>query len=132
MNNSNNKGAEGCLMFWKRALSASSALQGLVSYKPVSCKKVVYHSQGHTIVGDGTTAQLTAMLTGVPESKNPEARRGWKNAGPVDKWPFIYYDLKKRDYVTTFSEDEHGAGTFHMRLHGKNTYRCGARVQFFL
>ena len=58
------------------------------------------------------------MLTGIPEKQNPEARRGWKNAGFVDRWPFIYNDLHKRDYVTVFSEDEHGAGTFHLRLKG--------------
>ena len=32
---------------------------------------------GHTIVGDGTAAQLAAMLTGVSERDNPEARRGF-------------------------------------------------------
>ena len=74
--------------------------------------------KGHTIVGDGTTAQLLAMLTNLEESVAPEARRGYKKAEPVDRYPFIFNELKKDGYVTAYSEDDTGAGTFQYRLLG--------------
>ena len=69
-------------------------------------------------LGDGTTAQLTGMLTGIPEAQNPEARRSFPNAVTVDTWPFIFPDLKKHGYATLYSEDEPTVGAFNMRLHG--------------
>ena len=73
---------------------------------------------GHTIVGDGTTAQLTAMLTGIPEKEQPEARRGFANTGPVDRWKFIFNDLHAKNYMTMLSEDVVGISTFNFRLNG--------------
>ncbi|XP_031563798.1 uncharacterized protein LOC116299306 [Actinia tenebrosa] len=74
--------------------------------------------EGETIVGDGTTAQLCAMLTGIPEEEQPEARRSMFKARPVDRWRWIFNDYKKRGYVTMYSEDSPGLGTFNLRLKG--------------
>ena len=81
-------------------------------------------SQGHTIVGAGTTSQLTAMLTGVPEKDQPEARKGWSGASYVDRWNFIFKNLAEKNYVTTLSEHDMGTGAFHMRLKGFNKPPC--------
>ena len=51
---------------------------------------------GHTIVGDGTTDQLSAMLTGLGEKEQYESRRNFRNARPVDGWPWIYKKYKGR------------------------------------
>ena len=74
--------------------------------------------KGHTIVGDGTTAQLIAMLTNLKERVAPEARRGHKNAEPVDKYPFVFKQLKNEGYVTTYAEDVIGNAAFQYRLLG--------------
>ena len=53
---------------------------------------------GHSIVGDGTTEQLTAMLTGLGELEQYESRRHHSNPRPVDGWAWIYKQLKgKKD-----------------------------------
>ena len=49
---------------------------------------------GHTIVGDGTTPQLTAMLTGKYIEEQYEARTGMPGAKPVDGWTWIFKQLK--------------------------------------
>ena len=49
---------------------------------------------GHSIVGDGTTEQLAAMLTGLGELEQYESRRHHKNPRPVDGWTWIYKQLK--------------------------------------
>ena len=49
---------------------------------------------GHSIVGDGTTEQLAAMLTGLGELEQYESRRHHKNPRPVDGWNWIYKQLK--------------------------------------
>ncbi|XP_031550733.1 uncharacterized protein LOC116288134 [Actinia tenebrosa] len=74
--------------------------------------------EGETIVGDGTTAQLCAMLTGIPEEEQPEARRSKPNAKFVDDWRWLFRDYKKRGYVTMYSEDSPGLGAFNFRLKG--------------
>ena len=43
--------------------------------------------QGHTIVGEGTAAQITAILVGDHVQKLPEARKGYPDAG---KWIFKF------------------------------------------
>eukprot|EP00112_Aurelia_sp_Birch-Aquarium-sp1_P005764 Seg1653.6 transcript_id=Seg1653.6/GoldUCD/mRNA.D3Y31 product="hypothetical protein" protein_id=Seg1653.6/GoldUCD/D3Y31 len=73
---------------------------------------------GQSIVGDGTTAQLSAMLTGALEWELPESRRGFAGAKPIDNWPFIFKNLTSHGYVTFFSEDEALFGAFNYRLHG--------------
>lgn len=48
---------------------------------------------GHTVVGDGTTEQMTALLTGLTFSEQYEARAGFQNARPLDGWTWIYKQL---------------------------------------
>jgi len=74
--------------------------------------------EGETIVGDGTTAQLCAMLTGIAEKKQPEARRSENSSDTVDKWRWIFKDFKQKGYATLFSEDSPGYASFNFRLHG--------------
>ena len=79
---------------------------------------VCFHFVGETIVGDGTTAQLSAMLTGIAERKQPEARRKKASSEPVDKWRWIFKDFKQTGYATLFSEDSPKFASFNYRLHG--------------
>ncbi|XP_068675511.1 uncharacterized protein [Montipora foliosa] len=75
--------------------------------------------RGETIVGDGTTAQLAALLTGIAESEEPEARKDMgKAANPVDYWRWIFRDYKEKGYVTMFSEDSPRQAVFNYRLKG--------------
>jgi len=73
---------------------------------------------GETIVGDGTTAQLSAMLTGIEEKRQAEARRRISSSQPVDSWRWIFKDFKEKGYATMFSEDSPGLAAFNYRLHG--------------
>ena len=60
---------------------------------------------GLSIVGDGTTEQLTAMLTGLGELEQYESRRHHDNPKPVDGWTWIYKQLKGKkgaEVVITF------------------------------
>ena len=74
--------------------------------------------KGHSIVGDGTTAQLCAMLTGTAEEDEPEARRRMVGSKPVDDWQWIFKEYKKKGYATLFTEDDPGIATFNYRLEG--------------
>ena len=74
--------------------------------------------KGHTIVGDGTTAQLCAILTGLNEQQLPEARVSYSNSKSVDSWPFIFKDFAKQGYVTMFLEDAPKYASFNYRLKG--------------
>ncbi|XP_002167790.3 uncharacterized protein LOC100199035 isoform X1 [Hydra vulgaris] len=76
---------------------------------------------GHTVVGDGTTAQLLAILVGDREKYLPEARRSVDNASTCDQFNFIFNDFHKAGYLTMFSEDNPEWGAFHYRLNGFNT-----------
>ena len=58
------------------------------------------------------------MLANIPEKEAPEARRGFDGAQPVDRYPFIFYDLLKKGYVTSYIEDSPRDATFHYRLLG--------------
>ena len=49
---------------------------------------------GHSVVGDGTTEQLAAFLTGKGEQEYAESRRGEPHAKPVDKWNWIFKKAK--------------------------------------
>ena len=69
-------------------------------------------------LGDGTTAQILAMLANLPEKDAPESRRGFDGAQPVDRYPFIFYDLLKAGYVTSYIEDSPIDASFHYRLMG--------------
>ncbi|XP_078368741.1 uncharacterized protein LOC144652563 [Oculina patagonica] len=74
--------------------------------------------EGETIVGDGTTAQLCAMLTGIAEKAQPEARRSEPSSDSVDKWRWIFKDFKQKGYTTLFSEDSPHYASFNYRLYG--------------
>ena len=73
---------------------------------------------GETIVGDGTTAQLCAMLTGIAERKQPEARRRISSSKHIDDWRWIFKNYKEKGYATMFSEDTPYLAAFNYRLHG--------------
>ena len=77
--------------------------------------------QGHSVVGDGTTVNLNAMLTGKPLDEQPEGRVGYKNATHLDAhaWEFLFPNLHKLNYMTGFSEDTaNGTGAWTYRLKG--------------
>lgn len=64
--------------------------------------------KGFSLVGEATTPQLTALLTGRTVEENcelHEARTGFVGARTVDEWPFIFKTLKEHGYATLFSED---------------------------
>ena len=78
------------------------------SYKFLRDDLQAFIFDGFSLVGEATTPQITALLTGRTVEDNcekHEARTGFEGAGTVDKWPFIFKTLKKYGYVTMFSED---------------------------
>ena len=77
-----------------------------------------YFISGQTIIGDGTTPSLTAMLTGMYETEAPEGRQGYENSAPIDKWPWIMTQYKEHGYVTMMGEDDPTMGAFNLRLKG--------------
>lgn len=77
-----------------------------------------YIFMGHSVVGDGTTEQLAALLTGKGERDHPEARRKKPGAKKVDDWSWVFKNAKGKGYVTSFSEDAPEVGTFQYRLVG--------------
>ena len=84
--------------------------------------------KGFSLVGEATTPQLTAMLTGRTLEENckvHEARKGFDNAGPVDNWPFIFKNLAEHGYATMFSEDAPSIGEWilYMSLPLPSRYR---------
>ena len=78
------------------------------SYKFLQNELQAFMFNGFSLVGEGTTPQLTALLTGRSLEENckiHEARTGFKGSGTVDPWPFIFKTLKEYGYATMFSED---------------------------
>ena len=53
-----------------------------------------YMFMGNSVVGDGTTEQLAAFLTGRGEQEYAESRRGQPDAKPVDDWNWIFKKAK--------------------------------------
>ena len=88
------------------------------TFKYLSADKHNVILKGHTINGDGTTAQLCATLVGASEENLPEARRGKEGSQSVDRWPFIFSNFTDKGYVSLFSEDDSSYGAFHYRLKG--------------
>lgn len=83
------------------------------AYKLLKYELKGFMFKGFSVVGEATTPQLTAMLTGKTLEENcktHEARTGVENAGPVDGWPFIFKPLAEHGYATMFSEDAPGIG----------------------
>ncbi|XP_028405370.1 uncharacterized protein LOC114527863 [Dendronephthya gigantea] len=77
-----------------------------------------YIFMGHSVVGDGTTEQIAALLTGKGEREYRESRRGKINAEPVDDWNWIFKKAKAKGYVTSYCEDSPHFGSFQYRLLG--------------
>ena len=61
------------------------------------------------------------MPTGIAEKKQPEARRSKSSSDTVDKWRWIFKDLKQKGYVSLFSEDNSRLGSFNFHLHNRST-----------
>lgn len=78
------------------------------SYKFLRDELQAFMFKGFSLVGEATTPQLTALLTGRTVEENcelHEARTGFVGARTVDEWPFIFKTLKEHGYATLFSED---------------------------
>ena len=60
------------------------------------------------------------MLAGYHLIDLPEARHSTPRGGTVDRWPLIFKDLEKHQYVTMFSDDDPQWGAFQFRLSGFN------------
>ena len=56
--------------------------------------------------------------SGKSEIELPEARKHYEGSRPVDDWPWIFKEYKEHGYVTLYSEDAAGLGTFTHRLLG--------------
>lgn len=83
------------------SLSHASAKRKLPKiYKFLQKEVDAYIFQGHTVVGDGTTEQLTPMLTGRRFMEQYEGRSGHKNARTLDGWTWIYKELTGKSYLT--------------------------------
>ena len=73
---------------------------------------------GQSIVGDGTSPQLFAMLANLTEQDAEYARTLPGQKGTVDQRRFIFEDFKDAGYVTGFSEDDYMLGGFNWRYRG--------------
>ncbi|XP_064638766.1 uncharacterized protein LOC135494587 isoform X2 [Lineus longissimus] len=73
---------------------------------------------GYNIVGDGTTPNIVALLTGKQIEELPETRRSQYDSTYVDRYPLLWLDYEKKGYATLFAEDEPTMGTFNLRLNG--------------
>lgn len=82
------------------------------SYLVNNLKAFVFN--GYSIVGDGTTPALTAMLTGKSLKSLAD------NLVNLDHWPWIMQDYKEHGYVTLYAEDDPRLASFNNRLRGFN------------
>ena len=62
---------------------------------------------GYTVIGDGTTAALTAILTGNLLSAMPENIRS-----NLSSWPWIMTNYMQKGYVTLYAEDDPQVASF--------------------
>jgi hypothetical protein len=70
------------------------------------------------VVGDGTVAALTALLTGKYEHELPSAERSVFGSRYVDEvYPFLWKNLSS-GYASFYGEDWPAIGTFQYRLNG--------------
>ena len=95
-----------------------SRLPFCVKQRSVESSLLFTKLTGETIVGDGTASQLAAMLTGLPEKNQQDARKRKSSSKTVDSWRWIFKDLKEKGYATCFSEDSPGTAAFNYRLNG--------------
>lgn len=88
----------------------------------------------YNIVGDGTTANLLALLTGLFETELPESRKSHVKRGKnrfeslgttvLDHYPWLWDEFRRiGGYATHFIEDSPKWGTFQHRLTGFGTDR---------
>ena len=90
----------------------------------------LFDLSGYTIVGDGTTAQLSGILSGILETDlgecmgivlvvgNGSVRNRVEGARYIDSWPWIFKEYENAGYVTLYTEDEPQMGAFQLRLKG--------------
>ncbi|XP_078578347.1 uncharacterized protein LOC144863206 [Branchiostoma floridae x Branchiostoma japonicum] len=74
--------------------------------------------KGYHVIGDGTTAQFIAMLSGFFEEELPNAKTGTKNATKCDVFPLVWNKFRRMGYTTMYEEDEPQTGAFQYRLKG--------------
>lgn len=74
--------------------------------------------QGYNILGDGTPAALLPILTGKHEQELPEARRSFKDAKPVDDFPWLWRNFSNHGYVTSWADAQIMIAPFNYRLLG--------------
>ncbi|CAL8077175.1 unnamed protein product [Calicophoron daubneyi] len=107
-------------------VSALSYLPKTISYlKQLEDAKIM---EMYNVVGDGTTANLMALLTGLFEHELPEARKSYQiqrtaiesyNVTVLDGYPWIWKLYSEvGGYATHFIEDSPKWGTFQHRLVG--------------
>jgi hypothetical protein len=72
------------------------------------------------VVGDGTVAALTPMLTGKHEHELPDVLKSSFSSMHVDEvYPFIWKNFSEElDFASLFAEDWPSIGTFNYRLTG--------------
>ena len=68
------------------------------------------------------------MFTGHSVRDLPEARKGFPGWDYVDKWPFIFKDMKMKNYTTVLSDDDPGLGAWSFRLSGFNKQPTGEKI----
>lgn len=69
-------------------------------------------------MGDGTTVNVQAFLTGTKDTETYEARRRISGSKSVDGFDWIWKRYKEKGYVTMYSEEMTDYGTFQYRLNG--------------
>ena len=81
------------------SLSLGNARRSLpILYKYINEELQGLIFKGHAIVGDGTTPQMTAMLTGKHVEEQYPAMRGKPGSKPLDGWNWIFKDLKGQQF----------------------------------
>jgi len=76
-----------------------------------------YFFNGYTVVGDGTTPILTALLTGkfVSELAGSKEERLEED---LNRWPWIMKEYAKHGYATLYAEDDQKIAAFNIRMKG--------------
>ena len=74
--------------------------------------------ESHNIVGDGTTAVMFPMLTGKFEWELAECRRGHENTTTLDRFPFLWHDMKRAGYLTSWCNAKPKSAPFNWRMRG--------------
>ncbi|XP_059168855.1 uncharacterized protein LOC131950657 [Physella acuta] len=74
--------------------------------------------EGHNILGDGTTAVMFPMLTGKFEWELPECRRNFPGATTLDDFPFLWHEMKRAGYLTSWANAAPHSAPFNYRMMG--------------